>query len=288
MSQLVSIGVPVYNGENYLRQAIESLLCQSHENIEVIISDNASTDETGRICKEFTRKDRRVSCFQHSANKGAIWNFNFVLQQAHGEYFMWAAHDDLWDKDWVSTLLRNYTDKTAISFGHVVNIDEAGTIIRTYHRYEFAGLRSLRLIRFYLAEDTYGKPNLIYGLYRTAMLTQLGFREYGKSLYGQDMQFIFSCLSHGTVTTDPSVLLYKRVLAISNNGMTLWGVISSIFLLNRIGSYLTYPSIAPNPIDKIAIAALFPLKYLMSFINAFFTRIVRYLPTLQSVRKVRV
>src|SRR6476660_4045378 len=98
MSQLVSIGVPVYNGENYLRQALESLLNQSHANIEVIISDNASTDETGRICEEFTKNDCRISYFHQSTNKSAIWNFNFVLRQARGEYFMWAAHDDLWDK----------------------------------------------------------------------------------------------------------------------------------------------------------------------------------------------
>jgi glycosyltransferase involved in cell wall biosynthesis len=288
MSQLVSIGVPVYNGENYLRQALESLLSQSHANIEVIISDNASTDETGRICEEFTKNDSRISCFHQSTNKSAIWNFNFVLRQARGEYFMWAAHDDLWDKDWVSTLLRNYTDKTAISFGHVVNVDESGKIIKTYHCSEFKGRRLIRLIRFYLAEDTHGKPNLIYGLYKTAMLKQLGFKEYGGSRYGQDMQFIFSCLPHGTITTDPSVLLYKRVITVRNNGMTLWDIFSSIFLLNRIGSYLTYPSIVPNPAEKMAIAALFPFKYLASFINAFVTRIVRCLPSMQSVRKARM
>ena len=120
------------------------------------------------------------------------------------------------------------------------------------------------------------------------MLKQLGFKEYGNCLDGQDMHFIFSCLSHGTVITDPSVLLYKRVIARSNYRMTVGGAISSIFLLNRVRSYLTYPLIVPSIFEKVTMAALFPLKYLLSFINATFTRIVRYLPALPSGRNVRV
>ena len=60
MSQFVSVGLPVYNGEKYLRQALESLLSQSHANIELIVSDNASTDATERICLEVAAKDKRV------------------------------------------------------------------------------------------------------------------------------------------------------------------------------------------------------------------------------------
>ena len=286
MSQLVTVGLPVYNGEKYLRQALESLLSQSHASIELIVSDNASTDATERICLEVAAKDKRVFYIRQSLNNGPIWNFNFVLGQAKGDYFMWAAHDDLWDKEWVARLLNNHKSKTAISFGHVVNIDERGKIIKTYPRSEFSGNRLMRLIRFYLAEDTHGKPNLIYGLYKTDLLKKLGFKLYGKSQYGQDMQVILSCLPYGGIASDPSVLLYKRVETAVERSMTCWAMLSSIFLLNRIGSYWVYPRIVPNLLDKLILTALFPIKYLASFVYSFVTRAFRYFPTTRSARRV--
>ena len=136
----------------------------------------------------------------------------------------------------------------------------------------------MRLIRFYLAEDTDGKPNLIYGLYKTDLVKKLGFKLYGKSQYGQDMQVILSCLPYGEITTDPSVLLYKRVDSFGERSLTHWEILSSIFLLNRVGSYMAYPRIVPNLLDKIILAALFPIKYLVSFAYSFVTRAFRYLP----------
>ena len=91
----VSIGVPVYNDAAYLHGALDALLNQSYTDIEIIISDNGSTDETRAICEEYAQRDTRVRYFCESQNRGASWNFNRVFELARGELFKWAAADDL-------------------------------------------------------------------------------------------------------------------------------------------------------------------------------------------------
>jgi len=91
----VSVGLPVYNGELFLRAAIESLLAQTHENFELIISDNASSDATADICRGYATRDRRIQYHRQDENRGAAWNFNYTFHQSRGTYFKWAASDDI-------------------------------------------------------------------------------------------------------------------------------------------------------------------------------------------------
>ncbi|MFB3892212.1 MAG: glycosyltransferase family 2 protein [Phycisphaerae bacterium] len=97
----VSIGLPVYNGGNYLRAAVDSLLAQTFGDFELIISDNASTDSTPDIAQEYARKDGRVRYIRSDENRGAAWNFNNVFHLSKGEYFKWSAHDDTCAPDFI-------------------------------------------------------------------------------------------------------------------------------------------------------------------------------------------
>jgi glycosyltransferase involved in cell wall biosynthesis len=92
---LVTLGLPVYNGENYLRQALESLLSQTFKDWELILSDNGSTDGTEAICREFAARDIRVRYLREPVNRGATWNFNRVFRLSRSPLFRWAAHDDV-------------------------------------------------------------------------------------------------------------------------------------------------------------------------------------------------
>ena len=92
---VVTVGLPVFNGENYLNEALESLMSQDFEDFELVISDNASTDSTRLILKEWAAKDARVKVCLNDRNVGGAANFNRVLALAKGEYFRWASHDDL-------------------------------------------------------------------------------------------------------------------------------------------------------------------------------------------------
>lgn len=95
MNPRVSIGMPVRNGELYVDEAIRSILSQTFGDLELIISDNGSTDGTEAICRDSAARDDRVRYYRCDANRGAAWNFNHVARLAVGEYFKWAAHDDL-------------------------------------------------------------------------------------------------------------------------------------------------------------------------------------------------
>ena len=97
----VCIGMPAYNGEKFLRSSLDCLLNQSYENIEIIISDDTSTDSTKIICEEYMKKDLRIKYIQQKKNLGAFYNFNFVLSQAESKYFMWAEADDKWGPEFI-------------------------------------------------------------------------------------------------------------------------------------------------------------------------------------------
>jgi glycosyltransferase involved in cell wall biosynthesis len=90
----VSLGMPVYNGEEYLEESVGDLLAQTFEDFELVISDNASTDRTEEICRALAARDPRVRYFRETENRGACWNHNRVVQLARGEFFKFAAHDD--------------------------------------------------------------------------------------------------------------------------------------------------------------------------------------------------
>lgn len=91
----VSIGLPVFNGQRYMEETIKSLLAQTYSDFELVISDNASTDATAEIGRDYAASDPRVRYFRVEKNRGAAWNFNNAFQLARGEYFKWAADDDL-------------------------------------------------------------------------------------------------------------------------------------------------------------------------------------------------
>ena len=236
----VSIGMPVYNGEKFIREALDSLLAQTFTDFELIISDNASTDGTEAICREYAARDSRIRCVRQSENRGACANFQFVLDEAKGEYFMWAAADDKWDKEWITVLLHNFEDGVFMSFGHVVNINEIGENTRHYKVFNFSGNRLFRMLRFYMAEELNGKASIIYGLYKTDKVRECPIKRFNNFSFGNDFHFIFICLQYGNIKTDPSVFLQKRVVANIRKARTFKSIVSNVFLLERLKYYIFY------------------------------------------------
>lgn len=107
---IVSLGLPVYNGENFLAETIDSLLSQTFQDFELILSDNASSDATERICLAYQRVDSRIRYIRHPKNLGAAANYNFVFHQSRGRYFKWCAHDDLISSDFLERCVK-YLDE---------------------------------------------------------------------------------------------------------------------------------------------------------------------------------
>jgi glycosyltransferase involved in cell wall biosynthesis len=97
----VSIGLPVFNGEEFLDEAIRSIVGQSFGDFELLISDNASTDRTWAIANEWASRDQRIRLHRFEENRGAARNFNYVFEGNQSEFFKWAAHDDVLEPDFL-------------------------------------------------------------------------------------------------------------------------------------------------------------------------------------------
>lgn len=134
MSPRLTIGLPVHNGADYIAAAIGSLLGQSFADFELIISDNASTDRTAEICRAFAASDPRVRLIHNDRNLGAAANYNRTLEQARGELFKWAAHDDLCHPRFIEHCidLLDAEPDTVLVHSLSCAIDERGRIIGRY------------------------------------------------------------------------------------------------------------------------------------------------------------
>jgi glycosyltransferase involved in cell wall biosynthesis len=107
---LVSVGLPTYNRSSDLRQAVESVLGQDYSNLEIVISDNGSTDETQRLCEEFCARDSRVNYIRQVTNRGPRANFLEVLTHSRGEFFLCLGDDDWLDRSYISQCIQKLID----------------------------------------------------------------------------------------------------------------------------------------------------------------------------------
>lgn len=138
--------MPVFNGEAYLGAAIESILDQTCRDLELIISDNASTDRTADICRSFADTDPRVRYFRQEHNLGASPNYDFTFHEARGKYFKWAAHDDVIEPTMIERcveILDRYPE-VQLAFPRTLRIDEKGEVVGVYPDYSEMRLMSSR------------------------------------------------------------------------------------------------------------------------------------------------
>ncbi|MEI6429550.1 MAG: glycosyltransferase [Pseudanabaena sp. ELA607] len=215
----VSIGMPVYNGAEFIDQAIDSLLAQTHEDFELIISDNGSTDDTKEICLSRVAKDPRIKFSQNETNLGVLKNFIKVLDLATADYFMWAAHDDVWEPEYVETLvaIMENDPEVIIAFAMFDAIDEFNQMLVEYPTILAIPNDDLyqRLANYIKQHERLGKANPFYSLMR---------REYTKrafaaadhflqnGVWASDMLFIFQMLSLGKFAVAPQKLFHKRII----------------------------------------------------------------------------
>lgn len=128
----VSIGLPVYNGERFLRRALDSCLAQDFEDFELIIVDNASDDGTEEISIEYSNRDQRVRYIRNQENIGAQANHNLAFELASGEFFKWAAHDDWITPDFLRRCVEELDSNpdAVLCFTQVAHTDESGDVFR--------------------------------------------------------------------------------------------------------------------------------------------------------------
>jgi glycosyltransferase involved in cell wall biosynthesis len=130
----VSIGLPVFNGENFLVEALESLLTQTFTDFELIISDNASTDRTQEICRTYASRDARIRYIRQPVNLGGAPNQNFLVTQARAPLFKWAAHDDLYGPELLQRCVEILDREPHVVLCHadMAIIDAQGAVVEIY------------------------------------------------------------------------------------------------------------------------------------------------------------
>lgn len=207
---LVSIGMPVCNGERYIRQALDSLLAQDYENFELIISDNASTDDTQTICLEYATADQRVQYYRNEMNEGAVWNFNRVFELSSGKYFAWAAHDDWWESTFISKCVAELESMpdAVLCYPLAQFVDQDGQNIKVVDSEATTyGLR--RLERLHTVILRLRSPDAIYGVMRADALRRTTLTQ--KS-FGSDKSLIYQLAILGHIVKVPEVLHCYRLV----------------------------------------------------------------------------
>ena len=209
----VGIGVPVYNGQNFIRARLNSILNQSFTDFEVIISDNNSTDLTLKICEEYAKKDKRIRLTKQEKNIGLFWNYKFVLDNSLGNYFVIANVDDLWEKDF---LLKNFeilesNPKIVVSMGKITRFGSLDTFDEKksdnfFTRMDKKNRRKLRPLNILSISGNYEskasfclrKYNfwIQFGLFRRQ---ELQSSMMNSPFYGWDYAFVLNVLRHGDV-----------------------------------------------------------------------------------------
>jgi glycosyltransferase involved in cell wall biosynthesis len=206
---LVTIGLPVYNGLPHLRAAVDTLLAQTYPNVEIIVSDNASTDGTGDYCRALAEVHPRVKYFRNATNVGPGENFRLVLERARGEYFMWASHDDKWNATYVAALAGALATAPAavLATPAVFHIREDGTLCSEPPDRPATGDSRLANLKLLYADHA---ASWIFGLWRTAWVRE-HVGEYGSFPYwGADVLWLADiCLRHAVVGNQEAVI-YKR------------------------------------------------------------------------------
>jgi glycosyltransferase involved in cell wall biosynthesis len=206
---LVSIGMPVYNGERFLRQALESILIQDYANFELIISDNASTDATSKICQMYADQDARIRYVRNETNLGASPNHKRVFEMARGDYFKWAAHDDECLPTFVSRCMSVFGEapqSVVLVYPQSLIIDEEGLVIEEYRAsIEAKTSRPHRRLASVLSNVVLGTP--VYGVMRASALKQTRLVD---TFFSSDYVLFAELAMLGEIWELPELLLRKR------------------------------------------------------------------------------
>lgn len=203
---LVTIGMPIYNEERFLEQALDSLCAQNYENIQILISDNASTDGSGEIASSAAERDARIQYFRAAENIGATANFRRVVDLAEGKYFMWAAGHDEWSADLISSSVEILESEESASIAIATSywMDEAG--VRNDRDTDYADTRGKSVFaRFFTV--FWGNMHPVLSLMRREYLNQTRSMQ---SFAGADLVLLTDLVLKGDFVHAPNAWWNRR------------------------------------------------------------------------------
>ena len=220
-TSMVSVGIPTYNRDSMLPRAIESVRNQTHQNIEIIICDNASEDRTQLLCREFSNIDSRVRYFRHHKNIGPTKNFSATLDHATGKFFMWLSDDDWLEADYISKCVNILSEeKGAVLAGGKVSYYKQGKYSHngkpvSYNQKTPFG----RIANYY---RTVLDNGIFYSIIRTENLRKTSL----ENCLGGDWLLISGLLYQGYSCVDTSTTIHRELGGSSDNYKKLVSTLS--------------------------------------------------------------
>jgi len=205
----VTIGLPVFNGQRFLRACLDSLLAQSFADFDLIVSDNASTDATPAIIDEYARRDPRIRVERSATNQGAVWNHRRVLALAHGRYFKWCGADDACHPDFLRMCMDALAENpdAVLAYAMTEVIDEGGApLARTSERLPLGSPDVVQRFTALMSAISVTQ-NPYYGLMRRASLEQV--QPMGTFL-ASDRCLLGQLALLGPFVEVPAFLMYRR------------------------------------------------------------------------------
>jgi glycosyltransferase involved in cell wall biosynthesis len=209
MPPTVSLGLPVYNGEKYLAEAIRSILAQDYEDFEFIITDNASCDRTEEICRQFAAMDDRIRYVRNEKNLGAAPNFNLCFQLSSGKFFKWCAHDDMISANYIGECVRSLEENqdAALAFGVSKAIDSEGRVLEDRSDNMTLVDDADAFTRFRTAFDDSAHCDEIFGVQRVDFLKCTSLME---SYWSADRTLLEEIALLGRFVFVPTTVFYNR------------------------------------------------------------------------------
>lgn len=206
---LVSIGIPVFNGENFIEDAIRSVLAQTLSDLELVISDNSSTDRTESICRDMAGSDPQIRYFRNERNLGAAPNYNRAWQESRGRYFKWLAHDDRIAPQYVEATVRELEARPEVMLCNTVvdYIDASGQVLATYDSELVKGDRERPSDRFAAMVLRSHSCVDFFGMTRRAAM--VGSLLHGR-FHGADRAFLAQMALRGRLAQLPQHLVEMR------------------------------------------------------------------------------
>lgn len=231
---LVSIGMPVYNGEDTLEAALVAVRQQTHRNIEIIISDNGSTDRTQAIAQRHAEDDPRIRYFRQPVGLGATGNFSFVLEKATGPYFMWSADDDIRSADFVEENVSFLESNPAYVASTGLNFFEGQTLADAVD-FALVGNAPQRIKAF--IENCWQSHGIFYALSRTDVLRRCEF--VGRRIIAMDWAIDLFLASEGNINR-------------AHHSTTVFGVNGVSNESSFYSAYRTHPFEIVAPLWKVS------------------------------------
>ncbi len=233
-SPLITIGIPVFNGDEFIKRRIDSIVNQTYSNFEIIISDNASTDDTSRICQSIINKEKNIHYYLQKKNIGSTNNFNFLIKNASGKYFVLAAVDDIWEPTFLekNVAILESNSKIVGSIGEVKYFGgsekkhEQSKIIQVLkkivrkqdvnvlekHVQSVSGEYNQKINKYF----RFNQGSFVYGLFRTSAIQK---KIIPVPLSAWDLAFILNILKFGDLHVIDEILFHKFAGGLSSGGI---------------------------------------------------------------------